>query len=290
MNLFQVPQDETRSPAELNEHYEIEKELASRLRNSDKRQRREQHLYMQVYDELFKRVRNHPQLTKKINPALKEREIAHQKRLITPFLNPQSVFLELGPGDCQLSFAICRDAKKVYAVDVSLEITKDLAQPKNFELLFSDGASIPLPPGSVDFAYSNQLMEHCHPDDAVEQLENLFHCLAPGGRYLCVTPHRFSGPHDISCFFSEVATGFHLKEYTNRELYSLFTKIGFKRVVVFWGARNIFLRLPIQAILCIEDILGILPFRLRRFLSGAFPFKQCLGIRLLAMKPPHPPA
>jgi predicted SAM-dependent methyltransferase len=34
---------------------------------------------------------------------------------------------------------------------------------------------------SVDLAYSNQLMEHLHPDDASEQLANVYRALKPGG-------------------------------------------------------------------------------------------------------------
>ena len=60
----------------------------------------------------------------------------------------------------------------------------------NFELIISDGISIPVPAGSIDFAYSNQLMEHLHPDDAESQLENVFTALRPGGAYLCITPNR----------------------------------------------------------------------------------------------------
>ena len=39
-------------------------------------------------------------------------------------------------------------------------------------------------------------------------------------RFICLTPHRSTGPHDMSKYFGDVATGFHLKEYTNKELYS----------------------------------------------------------------------
>ena len=45
---------------------------------------------------------------------------------------------------------------------------------------------------------------------------------APGpdgvGVYICITPNRVSGPHDVSRGFDEVATGFHMHEYTGREI------------------------------------------------------------------------
>ena len=50
---------DNRTQEELLEHYKIEKELASKLRNASKEERK--HLYTSLYDELFKRVPLHPQ-------------------------------------------------------------------------------------------------------------------------------------------------------------------------------------------------------------------------------------
>jgi len=60
-----MPRYKKRTYEELKEHYEIEKELAEGLRNSTKEQRRK--LYSSVYDELFERVPQHPQLTRKVD-------------------------------------------------------------------------------------------------------------------------------------------------------------------------------------------------------------------------------
>ena len=81
-------------------------------------------------------------------------------------------------------------------------------------------------------------MEHLHPDDAFEQLENIYRALTPGGVYICVTPNRLSGPHDISSLYDEVATGFHLKEYSISELHSLFRRVGFSRIRVHFGIKE----------------------------------------------------
>lgn len=284
MALKRIPQYETRSEAQLREHYRIEKILADRLRHSSREERRRNELYLQVYDELFRKVPHHPQLTEKTNPEYRQREIARQERILEPYFNPQGAFLELGPGDCLLSLAVCPKMKKVFAVDVSREITRHSGTPDNFELIFSDGASVPVPAESVSLAYSNQLMEHCHPEDAQEQLKNLFASLAPGGRYLCVTPHRFSGPHDISRYFDDVATGFHLQEYTNRELNQLFREVGFDKIEALIGLKGIILRVPVWLVIAFEDMLAFLPMRWRRSISQHFPLRQILGIRLLATK------
>ena len=39
-------------------------------------------------------------------------------------------------------------------------------------------------------------------------LANLYRALKPGAVYVCITPNRLSGPHDISLYFDSVATGF----------------------------------------------------------------------------------
>ena len=67
---------------------------------------------------------------------------------------------------------------------------------------------------------------HLHPEDAGDQLTVRFPARACV--YVCITPNRVSGPHDILGIFDDVVTGFHLKEYTFRELRRLFEDIGFR--------------------------------------------------------------
>src|SRR5271157_3282765 len=162
-------------------HYEIEKELATRLRVSTKEERR--HLYKTVYDELYQRVPFHPQLIRKEDQAIGKKDAARQYSLLRHFIFPECRFLEIGPGDCSLSLEIARHVKEVYAVDVSDEITKRIDPSPNFRLILSDGTSIPVAPESIDVAYSRDLMEHLHPDDASEQLGNIYRALVVGGLY-----------------------------------------------------------------------------------------------------------
>ena len=50
---------------------------------------------------------------------------------------------------------MCSLVRKRYAVEVSEVIARRSALPQNLELIISDGTNIPVPQGSVDFAYSN---------------------------------------------------------------------------------------------------------------------------------------
>lgn len=269
-----------RDPARVRAHYEIERSLAERLRSASKQERRA--LYPTLYDELMRRVDDHPLRNAVRSPEEIARSIAYHRNMLEPFLQPDSVFLEVGAGDCTLSLAVARGVKQVYAIDVSTELTAHVVPPPNFQLVISDGTSIPVPAGSVDIAFSNQLMEHLHPDDALEQLREIYTALAPGGRYLCATPNRLNGPHDISRGFDTTATGLHLHEYTVRELVPIMKRAGFKQVQVYYPSRH--LRTSAAPVEVIEAVLESLPSSLRWKLASREPLRQILSIRLLATK------
>lgn len=278
----QAMQSANRTIDQLREHYEIEKELANRLRNASRQERRL--LYSSLYDELYRRVPLHPQLTRKSSREETELAVSAQMKFIRPFLGKDVTFLEVGPGDCALSFEVAKFVRQVYAVDVSNEITKSSTWPANFHLVLSDGSSVPLPQNSVNVAYSNQLMEHLHPDDAFEQLENIYHALSPGGVYICITPNRLSGPHDISVFFDDVATGFHLKEYTNLELSSLFSKVGFSGVKVYLGVKGRYFRFPVFPFVLCEKLLEKLAYLPRKALVRILLARFLLNVRFVGVK------
>jgi SAM-dependent methyltransferase len=271
-----------RTPEQIREHYEIEKELANRLRHASKQERC--YLYSSLYDELYRRVSHHPQLTRKTSPIETTQVVESKMKFLRPFLTEDSTFMEVGPGDCALSYEVTKFVKQVYAVDVSDEISKGLTPTDNFQLILSDGCSIPIPQDSVNVAYSNQLMEHLHPNDAFDQLQNIYNTLVPGGIYICITPNRLSGPHDVSKYFDVIATGFHLREYTISELSMLFRKVGFSKVRVYVGAKGIYRRFPAIPLILYERLLYMLPFTLRNAIAHSLPFRILLHIQLVGIK------
>lgn len=275
------------TPQQLREFYETEKALATRLRNATRPERRK--LYQTVYNELYARVPFHPMLTRKTTPAESAANVARSMHYLSCFLKPDMTILEIGAGDCALSFALTREARKVYAIEVSDLIASRPDRPKNFELIISDGTSIPVPEGSVDIAYSNQLMEHLHPDDATEQLRNIFHALKMGGMYLCNTPNRLAGPGDVSQFFDDVATGMHLKEYTFSELNRLFRAAGFRRVLAYVEKSGRYRRVPMEFMRVFEKVSWVLfgrkPIDQRRRWLQRRPFTLYLqGMQIVGVK------
>ena len=165
-----------RSRERLRAHWEIERELADRLRAASREERTT--LYGTVYDELFRRVPDHPQVVGKASAADGQASVRATRDLLVRFLAPGETFLEIGAGDCAVSLSMTEHAARVYAVEVSREIAHTQAAPGNFKLLITDGRAIPVAPESVDLAYSNQLIEHLHPDSV--------RLLDPGGGVLAV--------------------------------------------------------------------------------------------------------
>lgn len=280
---FSITGSRTRTREQLKRHYDVEKVLAERLREAPREKRL--HMLTGLYEELFQRVPDHPRLTRMHRPEESRRYALTQMRFLKRFLHPQMTFLEIGPGDCALSFVVSRAVRQVYGVDVDFTLTRNAAAPANFQLCLSDGISVPVPAGSVDAAYSNQLMEHLHPQDARDQLRNIFAALAPGGVYVCITPNRLDGPHDVSRNFSDKADGFHLKEYTMSELEALFRATGFGEVAIYAKARGLGFRLPLRLMRAIEALLERLPAALRRAIARTSPVRQLLNAAVVARKP-----
>ena len=275
--------DSQRSPEQIREQYEVEKALAARLRGGTADERKQ--LYGKLYDEMYQRLPHHPQLTRKVSAEETESTISGQLRFLSRFIGNDTTYLEVGPGDCALTLEVARHVRKAIGVDVSAEVTASDHRRSNFELKLSDGTSIPVPAGSIDVAYSNQRMEHLHPDDARTQLVNLSRALKVGGLYVCVTPNRLTGPHDISLGFDAVATGFHLREYTNAELFDLFRECGFGRVKIYNSIRGRTFRVPTGPLLAFERwLVRQPPQRQRALLRQPLVRKLLNNCRLVAVK------
>jgi SAM-dependent methyltransferase len=179
---------------------------------------------------------------------------------------------------------VSKQVRNAYAIDVSKVVTQNQNLPENFELIISDGRSIPVPRDSINVIYSNQLMEHLHPDDAFKQLQNIYQVLNNGGIYICITPNRLTGPHDISEFFDDIATGFHLKEYTITELSELFQKVGFSQISNYIGARGIYVKVPLFISKIYEAFLSKIPSSLRIKIASNLLFDVFLQIRMVGTK------
>jgi hypothetical protein len=72
------------------------------------------------------------------------------------------------------------------------------------------------------------------------------------------------GPSDISAFFDDEPTGFHLREYTNTDLVRLFRDVGFSRVRVLASVAGRHMHLPAAPFMAFEWLVRRLPRGARR--------------------------
>jgi SAM-dependent methyltransferase len=264
-------------------HYTVERQLADRLREAASAQER-QRICATMYEELFRLVPDHPRLTEKGESSeLRERDVRWNMAQLKPYLRPGCTFLEVGAGDCALAARVAGTAAKVFAVDISACARKSRL-PRNVRFVKTNGTDIGVPIETVDLAFSDQLMEHLHPDDALAQLRNIRRVLKPGGAYLCVTPSRLYGPSDVSGYFEDVACGFHLREYSVREIRAIFREAGFPKMHVYVGARGFFLRCPAFLVEALETSIEWLPNRLRRGIAKTSILRALLGVRVAGIK------
>ncbi len=250
----------------MRHHYEVEREIASRLRRASRQQRRR--LYATMYDELFDRVPDHPRRLRRDDPARTRAHNRSKLTLLAGFLGEGARVAEFAPGDCRFCLELCARAVSVTGIDISDQRGDGWAEePENFRLVLYDGYQLDLPDGCVDLVFSDQLVEHLHPEDTLHHFRLVRRILAPEGTYVFRTPHALCGPHDVSGFFSDAPEGFHLKEWTYRELEPVLRETGFGTLRAFWNARGARTPLPWRAAAGCERLLAVLPPALRRRVS-----------------------
>lgn len=257
-----------RTEESLRRHYETERRLADRLRASTREERTR--LYATMYDELFRAVPDHPRLTAAEDPASLDRKNRDKLSLVEPWLRPESVFVEFAAGDCSFAALVAARVAKAIAIDISDQRPAGAPRPANLELVIYDGYALDLPPGAADLVFSDQFLEHLHPDDMLEHLRLAHGLLRPGGRYVLRTPHRFFGPHDISVYFSTEPQGFHLKEWTYGEMANALRAAGYRDLLGGRKRHHRYRTAPLGPLLAAERLFGRLPHGLRARLARPF--------------------
>ena len=238
-------------------------------------------MYSAVYEELFTSLSDHPQ---NLGGRSKVAGRRGQMGKVAAYLRPGSVFLELGCGDAQLVFEVAGRVSIALGLDVTDVLIDFDRAPSNFKFLKTAGVNIPLATGSVDLAYSNQLMEHLHPDDAVDQLKEIYRVLKPGGLYICITPSRVTGPHDISRYFDYEATCFHLKEYDYITLRRLFFAAGFVKFFGRISMRGHQFRIPYLVARILEAAMLMLPLNFRARVALFRSVELVMGLDVIGVK------
>jgi SAM-dependent methyltransferase len=255
-----------RTLEQLRNHYEVEKALADQLKAARTPAERAP-IFATMYADLFARVPDHPRLTVRCDPQRERAQVLSQLRLLARWLKPHVEYVEFGAGACAFAFEVARHVRRSRAIEIADQIPAGVARPANFGIVLYDGFTLAEPPESVDLVFSNQFVEHLHPDDAVHHFETVLRLLRPGGRYVLTTPERWTGPHDVSRWFSETPQGFHLREWSYRDLIATTGAIGFDPVAAYWTARGHWVRMPVAMALALEGMVARWSLDLRRQLG-----------------------
>ena len=189
-------------------------------------------------------------------------------RLLGASLRTGDTLVEFASGDGWLSNAAAAVAAEVISIDISDQ--RDLSEPPpgNVRHVVYDGYHLDLPEACADVVFSYQFLEHLHPDDVEPHFQMVRRLLKPGGRYVFDTPHRYTGPHDISREFSTTLNCFHFQEWTHREMRQRLRRLGFHPAWVVRFGRVWKGWLPNAVVDLLELLLLPVPHRLRRRLCG----------------------
>ena len=268
------------------EQYQAEKALRLRLLQASSYAER-YHIATEGYNDF---VRSFPAMGPhgfRADLKRRQKSTKSQLGLLNRYLKPDTVFLELGCGACVLCLEAAKRVRHVIGLDISSEIVNFDFISYNLNLVIGNACTLDdIPDNSVDVAYSTDLIEHLHPDDAQMHVREVQRVLFNNGVYICITPNRVTGPHDVSRHFGfRVADGLHLKEYSCSELVHLFKEAGFYCHRALIGAKATYIHIPIWILLAIEYIIEALPSYLSRaFLHLPLMERVLSPVRLICLK------
>lgn len=265
---LKYPLSDDRTYEQIKNHYEVEKAIAKRLKGAGREERK--HIYSTMYDELFEKVPDHPRLAHRDDKRNIEGRSAKTFEIIEKFVDRNTIFAEFAPGDCNFAYFTAGKVKRVYAIDISKQSSGKREEPENFSLIIYNGYDLDMPDQSVDIVFSDQLIEHLHPEDVEYHFDLVRRILRKGGKYIFRTPHAYFGPWDISRYFSDEPEGFHLKEWTYGNLERIISKRGYSDIYGYKKLGKRFKILRPLYLKAMEKLLSALPMRLRRRASRPF--------------------
>ena len=152
----------------------------------------------------------------------------------------QKDILEIGCGYGISSICFADHARSVVGIEINDHLVEAAREKTckqgihNVTFYNMSACRLAFPSHSFDVVYSNDVLEHLHPDDMIIHLEQAYDVLKPNGYYICLMPSRLTGPHDSSCHYVAKggnSQGLHLKEYTYEEFHQILKRIGFRLMI-----------------------------------------------------------
>ncbi len=178
------------------------------------------------YADLFKRFPGHDAMEK--GNDKKGRKI--KAGLIAPLAKAGDRVLEIGCGRGDVLFELADCGCECVGLEPSQDMVDKSKTIPGVKIMFGVADKLDFPDSSFDLVFSQQVLEHLHPEDVMNHFREMFRILRPGGTAAIETPNFRTGPQDQSRGFVPVAQGLHLKEWKVPELISQFRQAGFVRV------------------------------------------------------------
>lgn len=265
--------------------YEIENKWSSLIKKTDDLEKKK--LYLEKgYKELRKFYFDHKIIS--IDSDLGANEFDNM--LILDLIGNNKTVMEIGFGMGNTIKFLAPFQKEIIGIeshDFALEkIKKRFYDFRNVELRVGNLLDLDFESHYFDAVYAIQVMEHLIPEEALSYLKKIHRILKEKGVIVFITCNRSTGPHDISKYFSNVAEGFHLKEYTYQELTEMLKKAGFRKIysIIDFPNKikkyirlqsNFFLKIPVRFKCFLETLfIRIKPKNIRRIIFQFFRLGQ----------------
>lgn len=124
--------------------------------------------------------------------------------------------LEIGCGVGDLTYALMDNAKRITGIDISARVLDFAKMRRNLysigeytfrkiEFLQMSGVNLDFSPATFDYVVSTSMIEHLHPEDVEQHLQQVWRILKNNGHYLIWCPNRLGHHKDRAghlCMFS----------------------------------------------------------------------------------------
>ena len=218
----------------LENYFRTESDYAHKILLSPKNSIERERLFREGYNEITK-------ILEIYNPGGGE---THYTDVVVSMIKKRlikgSKVFDLGCASGNLLYELAINGYEIEGIDVSDDL---IEKAKDKLLLLSKSNSVSQadimsydPKSLFDCIVMDNVIEHFHPDSIDAILQKCYKMLKKEGYLIILTPHKFSGPHDISKYFLPLgskAKGFHLKEFSFTDLHMHIKRANFQMVLGF---------------------------------------------------------
>lgn len=206
--------------------FELERCLRQRILASSRSGR--QVAVASAYAELFDRFPDHSAFRPTEEDRVRKGRLG--AGMVAPLSAPGDKVLEVGCGAGDVLAALAEFGRSCVGLEASQHMIRLAGQRPKLTIVFGTADELGFPDDSFDLVFSQEVLEHLHPDDVPGHFCEAFRVLRPGGVLAVETPNVHTGPQDISRGFVPQAEGLHLKEWSVAELVEQFRRAGFARI------------------------------------------------------------